>query len=86
MIIARIGQQEYALKTIQQAETLLSILSEATPIDHTYVGDEYKTVYYKKTDATNIEITIDGQTEIMGKAEAMALKEARRSEENEAAS
>ena len=86
MIIAKVGHQQYALKSIQQAESLLSILSEATPIDNTYVGGDYKTVYYKDSNAANIEITVDGQTEIMEKAEAMALKETRSIEESDSAS
>lgn len=80
MIIAEIGHTKFALDSIESAEALLRILSNATQISEAYIGERCERIAYKDPSDTAFEISIKGEVELLEYSEAMERKAAEKRE------
>lgn len=73
MIIATIGRDEYLLKDLQQAHTLLNILNDAKPVEKTYLINSSKYIFHETDSNLDIKIEIIKQQKILKLDEANQL-------------
>lgn len=70
MIIATIGSNEYLLKNLEQANTLLDILSDAKNIENTYLINKNETIIHEDRFEREIKIKIIKDRPVLTEEEA----------------
>tara|TARA_R110001599_G_scaffold100770_9_gene258134 strand:+ start:4164 stop:4436 length:273 start_codon:yes stop_codon:yes gene_type:complete len=75
MIIATIGREKFVLKNLEQANQLLSILSNAQQVDEDYLLSESRHILSEANCDVEISISIKQDQDIITKAEGRKQKQ-----------